>query len=116
MATLVLATSAITIHSLNHVRSTTSIFADQHYFVSRLENYLVKFVEVLDKVRLYTFYGLEDDIKHLEWLELHSEWQVVSIMVLLILGDAIYNTKRIGGNEIFIPIFKSSSHLEYHPL
>ena len=105
MAGLVLAASAITVHSLVHDQSATSTSASQHYPVSRLGNYSAKSIEVLEKVKLYAFCGLGDDIKQSEWPELRPGWRVLSATVLLILGASVCSAGGIGGGGLFIPIF-----------
>lgn len=44
------------------------------YFVVSLGFYVYKFLEVWERVRLYVFGGLGDDVKLLEWFEFKLGW------------------------------------------
>lgn len=61
--------------------------------------------EVLERVRLYAFSGVGDDVKPEEWPELRPGWQVISASVLLFVGAFICSAGGIGGGGLFIPIF-----------
>lgn len=67
--------------------------------------YAQKSLEVLEKVRLYAFSGLGDDVNQQEWPELRPGWQVISAVILLFLGASICSAGGIGGGGLFIPIF-----------
>lgn len=103
LAALLIAAGAITVHCLDHTQPPAS--ASQHVPVSRLGYYSAKSLEVLEKVRLYAFSGLGDDVKQSEWPELRPGWRMVSAAILVILGASICSAGGIGGGGLFIPIF-----------
>lgn len=63
------------------------------------------FADVVERVRLYAFSGVGDDVKQEEWPQLQLGWQVISAVVLVFLSASICSAGGIGGGGLFIPIF-----------
>ncbi|KAG0589973.1 hypothetical protein KC19_1G060700 [Ceratodon purpureus] len=103
LAALLLVSTAITVHCLDHTQPASS--ASQHVPVSGLGYYSARSLELVEKVRLYAFSGLGDDVKPSQWPELRPGWRVVSAVILAMLGASICSAGGIGGGGLFIPIF-----------